>query len=90
MVDVFLGTTSGVFRLHDGALEGLGLDGHSVTALHASDDALLAGTYGEGLFRSVDGGQSWERIAIGHVNRYITDGEVALAEIAPLPSSKGA
>jgi hypothetical protein len=33
MVDAFLGTTSGVLRLHDGALEPLGLDGHSVTAL---------------------------------------------------------
>ena len=33
----------------------LGLEGHSVTALHASRDALLAGTYGDGLFRSVDG-----------------------------------
>ena len=41
--DAFLGTTSGVLRLHEGALEPLGLDGHSVTALHASDDALLAG-----------------------------------------------
>ncbi len=45
MVDAFLGTTSGVLRLHDGRVEPLGLDGHSVTALHASGDALLAGTY---------------------------------------------
>jgi photosystem II stability/assembly factor-like uncharacterized protein len=34
-------------------------------ALHASDDALLAGTYGDGLFRSADGGLSWERIEAG-------------------------
>jgi photosystem II stability/assembly factor-like uncharacterized protein len=65
MVDAFLGTTSGVLRLQDGALESLGLDGHSVTALHASDDALLAGTYGDGLFRSADGGRTWERIEAG-------------------------
>jgi photosystem II stability/assembly factor-like uncharacterized protein len=65
MVDAFLGTTSGVLRLHDGALEPLGLDGHSVTALHASKDALLAGTYGDGLFRSVDGGRTWQRIEAG-------------------------
>jgi hypothetical protein len=65
MVDAFLGTTSGVLRLHDGGLEPLGLDGHSVTALHASDDALLAGTYGDGLFRSADGGRTWERIEAG-------------------------
>src|SRR5215216_2736241 len=65
MLDAFLGTTSGVLRLRGGALEGLGLDGHSVTALHASDDALLAGTYGDGLFRSGDGGRHWERIEAG-------------------------
>jgi photosystem II stability/assembly factor-like uncharacterized protein len=65
MANAFLGTTNGVFRLHDGALEPLGLDGHSVTALHASDDALLAGSYGGGLFRSADGGRTWERIEAG-------------------------
>jgi photosystem II stability/assembly factor-like uncharacterized protein len=65
MVDAFLGTSSGVFRLQDRALEPLGLDGHSVTALHASDDALLAGTYGDGLFRSADGGRNWERVEAG-------------------------
>jgi photosystem II stability/assembly factor-like uncharacterized protein len=65
MVDAFIGTASGVLRLQDGALEPLGLDGHSVTALHASDDALLAGTYGDGLFRSGDGGRTWERIEAG-------------------------
>ena len=65
MVDAFLGTTSGVLRLREGALEPLGLDGRSVTALHASDDALLAGTYGDGLCRSADGGLSWERIDAG-------------------------
>jgi hypothetical protein len=63
--DAFLGTTSGVLRLRNGALEFLGLDGYAVTALHASDDALLAGTYGDGLFRSIDGGRVWERIETG-------------------------
>ena len=58
MVDAFLGTTSGVLRLHEAALEPLGLHGRSVTALHASDDALLAGTYGDGLWRSADGGRA--------------------------------
>jgi photosystem II stability/assembly factor-like uncharacterized protein len=65
MGEAFLGTTSGVLRLRDGALEPLGLEGRSVTALHASDDALLAGTYGDGLFRSGDGGNSWERVDAG-------------------------
>ena len=64
VVDAFIGTTSGVLRLQKGALEPVGLVGHSVTALHASRGALLAGTYGGGLFRSVDGG-SWERIEAG-------------------------
>jgi hypothetical protein len=45
MVDAFLGTTSGVLRLHDGGVAPLGLDGHSVTALRASGDALRAGTH---------------------------------------------
>jgi photosystem II stability/assembly factor-like uncharacterized protein len=65
MVDAFLGTTSGVLRLQDGALEPVGLDGHNVTALHASDGALLAGTYGDGLFRSGDRGRTWERVEAG-------------------------
>jgi photosystem II stability/assembly factor-like uncharacterized protein len=65
VVDALIGTASGVLRLRDGGLEPLGLEGKSVTALHASSDAWLAGTYGDGLFRSVDGGQSWERIEAG-------------------------
>src|SRR3954453_859178 len=65
VVDALIGTTSGVLRLCDGGLEPLGLEGHSVTALHAYREAVLAGTYGDGLFRSVDGGQSWERIEAG-------------------------
>jgi photosystem II stability/assembly factor-like uncharacterized protein len=65
MLDAFLGTTSGVLRLRAGALEPLGLEGRSVTALHASDDAVLAGTYGDGLFRSADGGSNWEHIDAG-------------------------
>jgi photosystem II stability/assembly factor-like uncharacterized protein len=65
VIDAYLGTTSGVLRLHDGELDPLGLDRLSVTALHASDDTLLAGTYGDGLFRSADRGRSWERIEAG-------------------------
>ena len=84
MVDAFLGTTSGVLRLRGGALEPLGLDGRSVTALHASDGALLAGTYGDGLFRSADGGATWERIEAGltaSTFRFL-DGELAGTEPA--------
>jgi photosystem II stability/assembly factor-like uncharacterized protein len=65
MFDALLGTTDGVLRLRAGALEPLGLDGRRVTALHASERALLAGTYGDGLFRSLDGGRTWERVEAG-------------------------
>ena len=65
MLNAVLGTTSGVLRLRGGALEPLGLEGRSVTALHASDDAVLAGTYGDGLFRSTDSGRNWEHIDAG-------------------------
>ena len=65
MVDAFLGTNNGVLLLRDGALVALGLERESVTALHAAGDALLAGTYGGGLFRSADGGRSWEHIVAG-------------------------
>ena len=65
MAIAFLGTTDGLLRLQDGALERVGLDGQDVTALHASPDAILAGTYGDGLFRSADAGHTWERIESG-------------------------
>src|SRR5690348_15344007 len=63
--DAFIGTTSGVARLRDGALEPSGLDGLDVTALHAADGAVLAGTYGDGLWRSDDDARTWERIDEG-------------------------
>src|ERR1041385_5004720 len=63
MAEMFLGTTNGVLSLNDGKLEPLGLEGMSVTALHAGDGALLAGTYGDGLWRRGDG--DWERVDEG-------------------------
>ncbi len=60
---MYLGTTSGVVSLSDGTLEPLGLEGMSVTALHAADGALLAGTYGDGLWRRAGG--DWERVDDG-------------------------
>jgi hypothetical protein len=69
-VETFVGTTSGVHRLDDGALEPLGLEGLSITALYAAGDVLLAGAYDEGgLFRR-DGGD-WERVADGTF-RFVT------------------
>jgi photosystem II stability/assembly factor-like uncharacterized protein len=65
VVDALIGTTSGVLALRDGELEPLGLEGHSVTALYASGDVVLAGTYGDGLFLSDQDGHSWERVDAG-------------------------
>lgn len=63
VTDAFIGTTDGVFRLQDGSLEPIGLDGLRVSALQASAEIVLAGTYGDGLFRSADGGGRWDRVS---------------------------
>ena len=69
MFDVYLGTTSGVVALRDGASASLGLEAERVSAIHASRDGdtttVLAGTYGNGLFRSTDGGRTWSRADAG-------------------------
>ena len=58
MTSAMLGTTDGVYRLSGNAVEPLGLAGQRISALHAWHDgtgptAILAGSYGDGLFRSV-------------------------------------
>src|SRR5215210_5546978 len=69
MFDVYLGTTSGVVGLRDGALEALGLEAEHVSAIHSWQErdatTVLAGTYGNGLFRSTDGGRTWSRTEAG-------------------------
>ena len=69
MFDTYLGTTGGVFRLRDGALESLGLEGEYVSALQAWREGeavvVLAGSYGNGLFRRADGGESWASVQAG-------------------------
>src|SRR5437764_8104453 len=63
MFDSYVGTTSGVYRLHDGAVEPLGLASERIWAIHAWRDGgavtILAGSYGNGLYRSADGGATW-------------------------------
>lgn len=63
MFDTYIGTTSGVYRLRDGAVQPLGLASERVWAMHAwrGDGAvtILAGSYGNGLYRSEDGGTTW-------------------------------
>jgi photosystem II stability/assembly factor-like uncharacterized protein len=69
LFDTYIGTTGGAFRLRDGALEPLGLEAERVSAIHAWHDgeatAVLAGTYGSGMFRSADGGRTWSRAEAG-------------------------
>lgn len=69
MHDSYLGTGSGVYRMSGSELQSLGLAEHRISAIHAwredGNDVVLAGTYGEGLFRSGDGGMSWEPVEAG-------------------------
>jgi photosystem II stability/assembly factor-like uncharacterized protein len=68
--ETYAGTQAGVARVNGGA-ETLGLEGHRVSAIHAfrggsGDVVILAGTYGSGLFRSVDLGRKWTPVADVH------------------------
>jgi photosystem II stability/assembly factor-like uncharacterized protein len=56
----YIGTNRGVYRLDDRSLEPLGLNDHEIYAIHWVEGILLAGSYGEGIFRSEDGGRSWQ------------------------------
>jgi photosystem II stability/assembly factor-like uncharacterized protein len=86
MFDTWIGTKSGIQRLRDGALEPLGLDGEHISAVHAWRDgtttAVLAGSYGNGLFRSTDDGGSWARVDAGLT-------APALRCIGPDPAQRG-
>lgn len=68
MFDTYLGTTDGVYRLDGDAAVPLGLASERIWAIHAWRDqgtlTLLAGSYGNGLYRSEDGG-SWSRADVG-------------------------
>lgn len=62
----YLGTREGVWRfdIDSGSLTSLGLDRRRFWAIHAwrapsGQDTILAGSYGDGLFRSADSGMSW-------------------------------
>lgn len=64
MVNAVLGTDAGVVRLQHGELRPLGLADQRISAVHAWQDrtgatVILAGSYGNGLFRSEDGGAHW-------------------------------
>ncbi len=83
----YIGTRDGVYRLKDGRLESLGLDGQRVWAIHAwragnGSDTILAGTYGDGIFRSEDSGKTWQPSSEGL-------SATALRCIAPDPLQSG-
>ena len=63
MFDTYVGTTNGVYRLTDSGVESLGLDAERIWALHAwrkdGSITILAGSYGNGMYRSRDGGKTW-------------------------------
>ena len=63
MFNTYIGATNGVHRLSDGDLQPLGLDDERIWAIHAwrdgSADTILAGSYGNGMFRSTDDGETW-------------------------------
>lgn len=85
MFDAYIGTAGGVQLLRDEALEPLGLEGERITAMHAWRDGaetkLLAGSYGNGLYRST--GDGWSRVEDGLT-------APALRFIAPDPGRPGA
>jgi hypothetical protein len=69
MFSAMLGTRSGVYRLDSGHLEPLGLTDQRISAIHAWPDqdgpTVLAGSYGNGLFRGTDGGKHWTAVEAG-------------------------
>ncbi len=65
MFEVFIGSADGVYRLNQGEPEHLGLSGERTWAIHAWREngsvTILAGTYGNGVYRSADGGGTWSQ-----------------------------
>jgi hypothetical protein len=84
-LDAYVGTTDGVRLLRDGKLEPLGLEGKRIMAIHARRDGatstVLAGSYGDGLYRGGDG--SWSRVDGGLT-------ATAFRFLGPDPSRPGA
>ena len=69
MYETFVGTRAGVLRLGARA-EARGLTDQRVSAIHAFRDrrgdlVILAGSYGNGLFRSTDEGRTWDLVTEG-------------------------
>jgi photosystem II stability/assembly factor-like uncharacterized protein len=70
MTSAILGTEAGVFWLGNGELRPLGLGDHRISAIFARERSggavtILAGSYGDGLFRSEDSGEQWVTVSDG-------------------------
>lgn len=74
MFRTYIGSESGVYRLENGELTFLGLEGQYFWAIYAfnrspeklvENDIVLAGSYGDGMFRSDNGGATWTLIEDG-------------------------
>lgn len=70
MFDAYLGTHDGVYRLSGSQVHPVGLDGQRISAIHAWRDpqagvVILAGSYGDGMFRSGDGGCTFSPVGDG-------------------------
>jgi hypothetical protein len=63
--DVYIGTPDGIHRLRESIVKPLGLHGERVMAEYASPHLVVAGTYGNGLYRRADGGAGWARVGAG-------------------------
>lgn len=87
MYDVVIGSTDGVYRLNGGKPEFLGCRGERIWAIHAwkqgDNTTILAGSYGNGMFRSEDSGQTWQP-----ANEGLTAS--AFRTIQPDPAGNGA
>lgn len=69
MFETLVGTQAGVLRVGAG-VELLGLEDRRISAIHAfrnraGDVVILAGSYGDGLFRSADAGRTWTQVTEG-------------------------
>ncbi len=87
MFEVIVGSTDGVYRLNGSQPEHLGVEGERIWAIHAWQDAgdtsILAGSYGNGIFRSTNAGKTWTQ-----ANEGLT--ATALRTIQPDPLNSGA
>ena len=66
MFDIVVGTKSGAVQFRNGHVVRHCLEGMRVSAVHVVDEStILAGTYGDGIFRTGDAGEHWSHVDVG-------------------------